>query len=212
MRYWLTFFVCCMLLASCASTQHDGEPARAENDTVLVATGVTLSLLPAASVLHDVTLTQRIDADYAPVAVHDGAQTAATAQSHSFIVQIEAGANEMRMVGLTPMGVQLFAVTLRGTELVVDVPAYLSLPFDPRYMLADMQLALADLTSLNAQLRGAQLRAYADGHQRELITSDGVRMRITYRGGSCDKDSEMQVEHLERHYQIRITTLSCDAL
>jgi hypothetical protein len=171
---------------------------------IRVASDVALTLLPAKDVLRDVTLTQRIDASYS--------KAGQSAQTRSFVVQIEAGANDMRMVGLTPMGVQLFAVTLNGTELAVDVPPYLSLPFDPRFMLADMQLALADIGSLNLHLFGAQMRTTSDEHRRELVAGNDVRMRIDYRGTACAEGSQTHIEHIERHYRIHITTLSCDPL
>jgi hypothetical protein len=205
---WRAFLLLalCALTSACAWLEHGqiigGTESPANAKSIAVASTVTLALLPAADVLHDVTLTQRIDASYS--------KAGEPAQTRSFVVQIEADANDMRMVGLTPMGVQLFAVTLNGAELAVDVPPYLSLPFDPRFMLADMQLALADVASLNSHLVGAQMRVTSDGQRRELVAGDDVRMRIDYRGKSCTEGSETHIEHIERHYQIHITTLSCD--
>lgn len=202
----------CTVVVACSGMMEErplsGAPRLSGDNDVQVASDALLRLLPARDVLHDVTLTQRVDASYARAAssANDKAQ-----QTHGFIVQIEAAGNDMRMVGLTPLGVQMFALVQQGTAVDIEVPAYVSLPFDPRFMLADMQLALAPLAVLGTRLSGATLQQTADGSTRSLIASDGSeRMRIRYRGAFCTMGSELDIEHLERHYRIHITTLSCD--
>lgn len=186
------------------------KPQAAAAQAVSVAADVTMTLLPSHAVLRNVAVTQRIDAVYAPA---ESALQDKTPRSHSFIVQLEAAGDDMRMVGLTPLGVQMFALVQHGTTIDVDVPTYVSLPFDPRFMLADMQLALAPLSALAEQLSGATLQQAADGSTRSLIASDGgERMRIRYRGTFCRVGGELDIEHLERRYRIHITTLSCDVL
>jgi hypothetical protein len=199
---WVLKLLPALLLALLAACSGTGSRPPAD-DAVMVAAGVEMQLLAAGSVISNALITQRIDASYR--------QPQGAVDSRSFIVQIEAGADDMRMVGLTPMGVQIFALSQHGTALAADVPAYVSLPFDPRYMLADMQLSLADITAVNARLAGATLHVAADGSHRELVTSDGRRvMRIDYRGALCDEGAQIRVIHHERHYEIAITTVSCE--
>lgn len=201
-----------LLLLGCAGIEKRGDAVKSD-DHIAVASGVELRLLPAADVLKNVVIMQRIDASYQPTKalITQNQSPPPSTDQRSFIVQIEAGADVLQMVGLTPMAVQMFALSQQGTQLDVDVPPYVSLPFDPRYMLADMQLSLADITKLNAQLAGAQLRAAADGSWRELVTADGkILVRIDYRGAFCSEGSEVRLAHGERHYEIRITTLSCE--
>lgn len=192
-----------ILAVACATNAPPGDAPL--QPSVAIASDATLQLLPAGSVLRNLTLTQRIDASYSHP---DDKQS----MPRSFIVQIESAADEMRMVGLTPMGVQIFALTQRGAALDIEVPAFVSLPFDPRYMLADMQLALAPMAELNARLAGAQLQQAHDGG-RVLVASDGTpRMRIDYDGTECASGGELHLQHLQRGYRIHITTIACDSL
>jgi len=211
---WLSALLFSLLITGCASTtKMPDDSHRVSDGRVAVANGVEFALLPVAQVLRTVVITQRIDASYHGATPNNGATAKNAGSDHSFIVQIEAGADDMQMVGLTPLGVQIFALSQRGAELAVDVPPYVSLPFDPRYMLADMQLSHADVALINSRLTGAQLHATKDGRTRELVAADGRQlMRIDYRGDFCADGSEIHLVHVERNYEIRITTLSCERL
>lgn len=107
-------------------------------------------------------------------------------QSRSMRVRVEISPERLSMIGLNHVGVPLFTLTHDGAHLDATMtgdnrlPVGDGLPVDPRYVLADFQLAFWPVEALRPALapRGLVLEVGPDGARR-LFDQGGLLLART---------------------------------
>lgn len=130
-------------------------------------------------------------------------------QSQTLRVEVEVMPTRLVMVGLTPLGVPLFTLVQASGGIEVDAPGAGRLPFDPRHVLSDFQIAFWPAKVLEQRFQSLGLRLAdrpADG-RRQVLGEDGeILVEVTY----LDKASiggDIVIEHFDQPYRLQIETL-----
>jgi hypothetical protein len=145
--------------------------------------------LPPASLGRELARSELVTGDYGE-------------RSYRMRVELEVTAERLVVVGLSLAGVPLFTLEQTAAGLAVDSRVGDRLPFDPAYMLSDLQLVHwpADVLARALTERGLQLELPAG--QRRVIDRDG-RPLIEIAYGDVTT-----LRHLDRHYRLRIETIA----
>jgi hypothetical protein len=174
-----------LVLAGCAGT-----PVASDGSCKRLA---YLDLAPG-SLGYSLSLSQIVSGEY-------------NGESHSMRFEVEITPKQVVMVGLTHVGVRLFTLKQDAGGLKVDSLLGKRLPFEPCYILSDMQLTYWPEEVLRQALLLKGLRLKGDGHRRQLFGADGTLLvEIIYPVGSS-KAGETVVQHHNLPYQLRIRTL-----
>jgi hypothetical protein len=129
-------------------------------------------------------------------------------QRHSLHVEVEVTPTRLVVVGLTPLGVPLFILEQEAGEIKVKTLGSESLPFNPRLMLSDFQIAYWPIATLRNKFQtfGLTVRQAASQSLREVLAESGeVLVAVTYRN-KADKLGDITVEHFDPPYRLQIKT------
>ena len=183
-----------------ACTQDVAPPVKQVN----IAHNVKFSLLPPESFKQSLSVLQSLEVQYEKKTRHK-------------LAQLEITPNKMTFVSLTPMGNRLFTMLWTGQNfsdeyLLKNIKDEWPFPFEPKLILADVQLALwPNIPTQN----GIKIRETAlPNMSREILRSDLKEypiMRITYETRPFWQGL-IVIEHLERNYQLSIETLQINRL
>ena len=171
---------------------------------VNIAQNLKFSLLSPESFGQSLSVLQSIELQY-------------KGETQQLLAQLEITPNKMTFVGLSPMGNRLFTVLWTGQNfsdehLLKNIKDEWPFPFEPKRILADVQLALwPNIPTQN----GIKIRETAlPNMSREILRSDLKQypiMRITYETRPFWQGLII-IEHLERNYQLSIETLQINRL
>jgi len=191
-------FVILLVMAAC--TQDVVPPVKQVN----IARNLKFSLLPPESFGQSLSVLQSLEVQY-------------KGKTHQLLAQLEITPKKMKFVGLSPMGNRLFTVLWTGQNfsdehLLNNIKDEWPFPFEPKRILADVQLAL--WTNIPTQ-NGIKIRETAlPNMSREILRLDLKEypiMRITYETRPFWQ-GPIFIEHLERNYQLSIETLQINRL
>ena len=171
---------------------------------VNIAKNLKFSLLSPESFGQSLSVLQSIELQY-------------NGETQQLLAQLEITPNKMTFVGLSPMGNRLSTVLWTGQNfsdehLLKNIKDEWPFPFEPKRILADVQLALwPNIPTQN----GIKIRETAlPNMSREILRSDLNEypiMRITYETRPFWQGL-IVIEHLERNYQLSIETLQINRL
>ena len=191
-------FVILLVMAAC--TQGVVPPVKQVN----IARNLKFSLLPPESFGQSLSVLQSLKLQY-------------KGKTQQLLAQLEITQKKMTFVGLSPMGNRLFTVLWTGQNfsdehLLKNIKDEWPFPFEPKRILADVQLALwPNIPTQN----GIKIRETAlPNLSREILRSDLKEypiMRITYETRPFWQGL-IVIEHLERNYQLSIETLQINRL
>ena len=191
-------FVILWVMAAC--TQDVVPPVKQVN----IARNLKFHLLPPESFGQSLSVLQSLELQY-------------KGKTHQLLAQLEITPKKMTFVGLSPMGNRLFTVLWTGQNfsdeyLLKNIKDEWPFPFEPKRILADVQLALwPNIPTQN----GIKIRETAlPNMSREILRSDLKEypiMRITYETRPFWQGL-IVIEHLERNYQLSIETLQINRL
>ena len=183
-----------------ACTQDVAPPVRQVN----IAHNVKFLLLPPESFKQSLSVLQSLEVQY-------------ERETQKMLAQLEITPKKMTFVGLSPMGNRLFTMLWTGQNfsdeyLLKNIKDEWPFPFEPKRILADVQLALwPNIPTQN----GIKIRETAlPNMSREILRSDLNEypiMRITYETRPFWQGL-IVIEHLERNYQLSIETLQINRL
>ena len=183
-----------------ACTQDVVPPVKQVN----IARNLKFSLLPPESFGQSLSVLQSLELQY-------------KGKTQQLLAQLEITPKKMTFVGLSPMGNRLFTVLWTGQNfsdehLLKNIKDEWPFPFEPKRILADVQLALwPNIPTQN----GIKIRETAlPNLSREILRSDLKEypiMRITYETRPFWQGL-IVIEHLERNYQLSIETLQINRL
>ena len=191
-------FVILWVMAAC--TQDVVPPVKQVN----IARNLKFSLLPPESFGQSLSVLQSLEMQY-------------KGKTQQLLAQLEITPKKMTFVGLSPMGNRLFTVLWTGQNfsdehLLNNIKDEWPVPFEPKRILADVQLAL--WPNIPTQT-GIKIRETAlPNMSREILRSDLKEypiMRITYETRPFWQGL-IVIEHLERNYQLSIETLQINRL
>ena len=178
-----------------ACTQDVAPPVKQLN----IAQNVKFSLLPPESFKQSLSVLQSLEVQY-------------ERETRHMLAQLEITPNKMTFVGLSPMGNRTFTILWTGQNfsdeyLLKNIKDEWPFPFEPKRILADVQLALwPNIPTQN----GIKIRETAlPKMSREILSSEmneSPIMRITYETRPFWQGL-IVIEHLERNYQLSIETL-----
>ena len=191
-------FVILWIMAAC--TQDVVPPVKQVN----IARNLKFSLLPPESFGQSLSVLQSLEVQY-------------KGKTYQLLAKLEITPKKMTFVDLSPMGNRLFTVLWTGQNfsdehLMKNIKDVWPFPFEPKRILADVQLALwPNIPTQN----GIKIRETAlPNMSREILRSDFKEypiMRITYETRPFWQGA-IFIEHLERNYQLSIETLQINRL
>ena len=171
---------------------------------VNIANNVKYSLLPPESFKQSLSVLQRIEVQY-------------ERETRNILAQLEITPNKMIFVGLSPMGNRLFTMLWTGQNisdeyLLRNIKDEWPFPFEPKRILADVQLALwPNIPTQN----GIKIRETAlPKISREIVRSELNEypiIRITYETRPYWQGL-IVIEHLEHNYRLSIETIKINQL
>ena len=191
-------FVILWIVAAC--TQDVVPPVKQVN----IARNLKFSLLPPESFGQSLSVLQSLELQY-------------KGKTQQLLAQLEITPKKITFVGLSPLGNRLLTVLWTGQNfsdehLLKNIKDEWPFPFEPKRILADVQLALwPNIPTQN----GVKIRETAlPNMSREILRSDLKEypiMRITYETRPFWQGL-IVIEHLERNYQLSIETLQINRL
>jgi hypothetical protein len=131
-------------------------------------------------------------------------------RSYSMRVELEVTPERLVVVGISHLGVPLFTLEQTAADLTVQSNAHGPLPFDPAYMLSDLQLVHWPAGVLADALA-------AQGLRLEDRPGDGLRRVVDQRGQSLTEIvypapgvelAVTTVRHLDHPYRLQIETIA----
>ena len=155
---------------------------------------VTFSLRPPAEFVGPAVIEQRIEL------FHQN-------RRYSLSAVIECDGPVFTVVGLAPMGTRVFALRWNGETLWQDKERIQDLPFDLRYLLVDLQLALFPLSSVRNGFFGTSVEVNEAQGVRIIGAAGETMTRIRYQAGIPWK-GKVLFENLLRGYLIEIQTIN----
>lgn len=145
---------------------------------------------------YSLSLSQVVTSDY------DG-----DSQSHR--IEAEVKPDRLVMVGLSHLGVLLFTLELEAGDLAVTSLSAESLPFDPRHILSDFQLAYwpTEVLARELALGGYRLGDRPEDSERYVYGPAGRRLVAIEYPSSSDPDGILVIQHFDLPYKLRIRTI-----
>jgi hypothetical protein len=182
----VAFLCLAIVLASCAQPA----PRRGEGEPILNTP------LPLGSLGHDLSLSQVVTSED-------------NGESRSLRVEVEVSAQRLVMVGLTHMGVPLFTLALDSQGLSTTTLNAEVLPFDPRHILSDFQLAHwpREILARDLARRGYQLRGDGKGATRSVHGAKGELLATVEYPQPGDSEADLVIQHYDLPYRLLIHTI-----
>lgn len=196
-----------MLLALCCACGGPQLPAAANGRP----RGEPAPLLPVSAFAHDVQWRQRVTAAW-------------PTGSHSFDAVLQKRHGELLLLGLSPLGLPGFVLRLHENGAIdVENRSGRELPFEPRYVMADVERVFfpwlpepapragersGTVSGMKVDERYENGRLVARSFERQ--TRAGLeRVEITYSGWQADKDAPAHatLHNLALDYRLTIDTL-----
>lgn len=172
------FVVLLLYLSACSSLRGD--------HSLLISAGTEMNLIEPSRLGREISSTHEVKV------LHDEKES-------TFIGRLEVDAQKILLVGLAPTYTRLFTLKFERGEASFESTVTMPLPFDPRHILADIQLALWPLSPLKEQVD------VREENGRVILNDEGTPViRITYPYATRD---EFEFVHLERGYSIRVRNL-----
>ncbi len=129
-------------------------------------------------------------------------------ETQQLLAQLEITPLKMTLVGMSPMGNRLFTVIWNGRSLHDKHLSQWPLPFEPKHILADVQLALWNDISSQKELTIVEDNSTK---MTRMIHGNGkALMRIKYNTRPF-WHGKILVEHLERNYKLKIQTIQINS-
>jgi len=123
-------------------------------------------------------------------------------RSYTMRVELEVAADRLVVVGLSLAGMPLFTIEQTAAGLSVDSSVGDRLPFDPAYMLSDLQLVHWPAGVLAQTLAERGLRLEEQPGQRRVTDREGRPLvEIAYGDATT-------LRHLDHPYHLRIETIA----
>lgn len=124
--------------------------------------------------------------------------------------RVEIRPERLVMVGFSPLGFPLFTLTHADGRLDVQTTGGRALPFDPRFVLVDFQLAFWPVDALAPALAVQGLRLEAENARRRVLGPDGAVMaEVTFSAGD-DAAQLVSIRHTEPAYEVRVRSHQTD--
>jgi hypothetical protein len=120
------------------------------------------------------------------------------------LVQLEISPEWVTLVGFTTMGVRTFTVRWSGEELFSESSDGNDMPFDPKYIMADLQLALWPKNFIKDTLQIQETLGAASS--REVMRAGVPVVRISYETTPAWR-GHIKLQNLERDYRLEIHPL-----
>ena len=120
------------------------------------------------------------------------------------LVQLEISPEWVTLVGFTTMGVRTFTVRWSGEELFSESSDGNDMPFDPKYIMADLQLALWPKNFIKDTLQIQETLGAASS--REVMRAGVPVVRISYEKTPAWR-GHIKLQNLERDYRLEIHPL-----
>ncbi|TLX51895.1 hypothetical protein CWC31_04750 [Pseudoalteromonas ruthenica] len=123
-------------------------------------------------------------------------------RSATLLSQLAVNQNgELRLVLTSGAGIPLLSMAFSDDEKISVSTQLATLPIDPEYILADVQLVHWPMKQLKGQLRGAQIQEFQRGatRVREIKRAHTLLLRIEYQGATTTLTNYMH------QYQIIFT-------
>ncbi len=187
--------VVAVLCTSCRSTGSDDPPrfATPETHAVEIARDAYYWLQDPSS------LGESLVADQSVVVHHAGG-------THRFQARLECDPERLVVVGLTPGGGRAFVLLMERGRITTEDHTGGRLPFDARYMLADIQLAFwphhPDLDGLVLR----EERGAGEGWSRLFLRGNEPVIEVSYESPR-PWDGRLVLDHLERGYTLEVTSV-----
>jgi hypothetical protein len=152
--------------------------------------------LPVGSLGRDLSLSQVVTSEY-------------NGESRSLRVEVDVSAKRLVMVGLTHMGVPLFTLELDSQGLSATTLNAEVLPFDPRHILSDFQLAHwpREVLARDLARRGYQLRGDDEGTARSVYGAKGELLATVEYPPPGDSEGDLVIQHHDLPYRLLIHTI-----
>jgi len=212
-RCWLLALSCLVVLGGCAGWQtQQVDNANIESNAVWMTNDIALTLLPPASLGHELAVLQSLH-----VTVGDA--------NHELLAQMEVSQEQLVLVGMTTSSIPLFTLSYSQAGIALEKsPLLIGQKVDAiaaENILADIQLALWPEGIVRQSLRsessldegaGVVFKGYVEGDQRfrDVIDNDELVLRISY--STAGSQAVHVIENFSRGYRIVVTTLQSEAL
>lgn len=198
-----------LILASCANIGRDdaGRDDAGRDNAVPVANGLVFNLLPPASFGQHLILTQVVTIGY-------------QRQEQQLLFYSEVSASAIDIAGLLPDGTRLFSIRYDGVSLQSEGSTDILQRLDPRYLLADMQIALWPLTEVRSSFAASNV-CFATGSCELVETGDQLTRTLSKDGnvvvavhysGVPHHGAMTNYQHRGRSYGLRIETVDVELL
>jgi phospho-N-acetylmuramoyl-pentapeptide-transferase len=148
-------------------------------------------------VAHESPLTLQPPSSLAPRIVYQEITAQFGERVERFTVRLEIDRARLLVIGLSPFGTRLFSLLWDGNSVLVDTATGVALPDDPRYILADIQIALGEPPP---RIPGLRLVEEA-GVRRQYLRSELPVIEVRYAEG------KVEFHHHERRYTWTARTL-----
>ncbi|WP_193370918.1 DUF3261 domain-containing protein [Pelagibius marinus] len=130
-------------------------------------------------------------------------------KTHSIRVETEVSPGKLVMVGVSHIGIPLFEAALEGGELDFRALGEAELPFDPRYILSDFQLAywpFGEVKRVLAQRRYKLEHGEGEGDRLVFDEKTTLIVRVHHEQGEGE-GADLLIEHYDLPYRLQIKTL-----
>lgn len=130
-------------------------------------------------------------------------------QTQSLRVEVEITPKRLAMVGLTHMGVPVFSLEQDADGIEVEALGAATLPFNPKHILSDFQIAFWPATVLEGKLQslGLGFQEVATGDSRKVLGESGeVLVQVTYLD-RASSTGDIIINHFDHPYRLYIKTI-----
>ena len=166
------------------------------------ADGILLqAILPPDSLGRDLSLSQEVVGEFRD-------------QRHALRVEVEITSTRLVMVALTHLGVPVFSLEQNGDRVHVEALGAAQLPFNPRHILSDFQIAHWPASVLRDRFRSFGLGladASSDGSRKVFSESGALLVEVTY-GDAVSSAGDIVIEHFDHPYRLHIRTFATSDL
>lgn len=177
------------------------------HNRVTIAKGIQMELMSPQSFSQNITMTQL-------------AHFILANDEHELLFQTEITEEKIVIVGLMPSGTRLFSLVYDGDKIVSEGYSELIEKINPRYLLADMQLAIWPIETLSRHLKvtsscfrdkDCTIVQSSNGLGRSLLSSGEELISVEYQNKILYQ-GKLNYHHKVRAYQIELTTLDIAVL
>ena len=158
---------------------------------IQIAKNLNFKLLPPESFGQKISVLQNVDLYYRN-------------RIYKTLVQLEISRKWVSLVGFTSMGIRTFTIRWSGKDLLSESHLGNKIPFNPKHIFADLQLALWPKISIKTHL---QIRETSKPVPSREVLRNGVPvLRIVYETKPAWR-GKIEIQHFERDYRLQISPL-----